>query len=89
MLTAAVRDLHAAHPGKFLTDVRTLADALRENNPHIPKLKEGNTVETLDMHCPSEQREAILLPARLSEDLEQKLDLRLPLTPFSGDVHLT
>ena len=28
MLTAAVRDLHAACPGQFVTDVRTSADAL-------------------------------------------------------------
>jgi ADP-heptose:LPS heptosyltransferase len=26
MLTAAVRDLHRAHPGKFQTDVRTSAE---------------------------------------------------------------
>ena len=28
MLTAAVRDLHAAYPGRFQTDVRTSADAI-------------------------------------------------------------
>ncbi len=33
MLTAAVRDLHAACPGRFQTDVRTSADAIWENNP--------------------------------------------------------
>ena len=32
MLTAAVRDLHAAAPGQFQTDVRTSAPALWENN---------------------------------------------------------
>jgi hypothetical protein len=31
MLTAAVRDLHAAYPGQFQTDVRTSADAIWEN----------------------------------------------------------
>jgi len=33
MLTAAVRDLHAACPGQFVTDVRTSADALWLHNP--------------------------------------------------------
>jgi hypothetical protein len=28
MLTAAVRDLHRAHPGEFLTDVRTSCPGL-------------------------------------------------------------
>lgn len=92
MLTAAVRDLHAAHPGKFLTDVRTSADALWENNPHITKLKEGKNVETLDMHYPlihqSNERPYHFLHGYV-QDLEQKLDLRIPLTRFSGDVHLT
>jgi hypothetical protein len=35
MLTAAVRDLHAALPGQFVTDVRTSADGLRLHNPHV------------------------------------------------------
>lgn len=39
MLTAAVRDLHRAHPKKFLTDVDTVCMPIWENNPHITKLK--------------------------------------------------
>ena len=53
MLTAAVRDLHLAHPGQFQTDVRTSADALWQENPQLVPLKEGEPgVETLDMHYP-------------------------------------
>ena len=53
MLTAAVRDLHAAHPGAFATDVRTSASALWENNPYLTPLGEGAPgVRTLDMHYP-------------------------------------
>src|SRR3954471_6928101 len=40
MMTAAVRDLHLAHPGRFRTDVRTTASALWENNPHLTPLSE-------------------------------------------------
>src|SRR5688572_15326371 len=35
MLTAAVRDLHRAHPGRFVTAVRTNHPELWENNPHV------------------------------------------------------
>ena len=35
MLTAAVRDLHLAYPGRFATDVRTSCPALWEHNPWI------------------------------------------------------
>ena len=53
MLTAAVRDLHAACPGQFVTDVRTSADALWEHNPHLTRLQENDAgVESLDMHYP-------------------------------------
>ena len=40
MLSAAVRDLHAAYPGQFQTDVRTSTTALWENNPHITPMGE-------------------------------------------------
>ncbi len=53
MLTAAVRDLHAAAPGKFQTDVRTACPALWENNPYITRIKEHEAgVEVLDMQYP-------------------------------------
>jgi RHS repeat-associated protein len=53
MLTAAVRDLHAAAPRQFVTDVRTSCPALWENNPHLSPLREGESgVEIIDMHYP-------------------------------------
>jgi hypothetical protein len=53
MLTAAVRDLHAAAPGQYRTDVRTSTPAMWDNNPHITSLREGDKgVEVLEMHYP-------------------------------------
>ena len=53
MLTAAVRDLHFWHPGEFLTDVRTSAPALWENNPYLHPLSESDAgVEVLDCRYP-------------------------------------
>ena len=93
MLTAAVRDLHAAYPGQFLTDVRTSADAIWENNPHITALKENEPgVRTLDMHYPlihhSNQRPYHFIHG-YAQYLEQQLGLTIPITKFHGDVYLT
>ena len=93
MLTAAVRDLHAAEPGRFLTDVRTSAEALWEHNPLITKLCEGDVgVETLDMHYPlvhqSNQRPYHFLHG-YPQYLEERLGVRVPVTKFSGDIPLS
>jgi ADP-heptose:LPS heptosyltransferase len=93
MLTAAVRDLHAACPGHFQTDVRTAAPALWEHNPHLTPLREGEPgVEVLDMNYPlihqSNQRPFHFLHGYL-QFLEQHLGVRLPVTLFRGDIHLT
>ncbi|MFN0054118.1 MAG: glycosyltransferase family 9 protein, partial [Planctomycetales bacterium] len=93
VMTAAVRDLHLAHPGQFVTDVRTSADALWQNNPFITRLHEGEpSVEQVDMHYPliheSNQRPYHFLHGYV-QYLEQHLGLRIPLTRFSGDIHLS
>jgi len=41
MLTAAVRDLHKAYPGRFQTDVITSCMDLWDNNPYITKFTES------------------------------------------------
>src|SRR5689334_11517782 len=93
MMTAAVRDLHAAHPGQFLTDVRTSADELWLHNPHRTPMKEGQSgVQTLDMHYPlihqSNQRPYHFLHGYVHY-LEEQLKVRIPVTRFQGDIHLT
>jgi ADP-heptose:LPS heptosyltransferase len=92
MLTAAMRDLHLAHPGGFQTDVRTSADALWTNNPYLTRLQEAHPgVEVLDMHYPlihqSNQRPYHFLHGYV-QYLEERLQLRIPLTRFQGDIHL-
>ncbi len=93
MLTAAVRELHRAHPGQFETDVRTSAAALWEQNPYLTPLEEGvKAVESLDMHYPlihaSNQRPYHFLHGYL-QYLEQRLGLSIPATAFRGDVYLS
>lgn len=93
MLTAAVRDLHVCHPGRFITDVRTPSSDLWENNPYLTPLCEDDPgVERLVCHYPlvhrSNQEPVHFLhgfTAYLSEHLG------VPITPqaFKGDVHLS
>jgi ADP-heptose:LPS heptosyltransferase len=92
MLTAAVRDLHRAHPGQYQTDVRTSADALWENNPNLTRLREGEPgVEQLDMHYPlvhqSSQRPYHFIHG-YAQFLEQHLQVQIPITRFQADIHL-
>jgi hypothetical protein len=42
LLTAAVRELHRAHPGRFLTDVRTPFDDLWLHNPWLTPMADGD-----------------------------------------------
>ena len=93
MLTAAVRDLHAAYPGQFTTDVRTSADDLWLNNPRISRLNEHEAdVSVIDMHYPlihqSDQRPYHFLHGYV-QYLEQQLGLSIPVTRFQGDLHLS
>ena len=82
MMTAAVRDLHRAYPGRFLTDVRTSAGQLWENNPYITRLDENAPdVHVIDMHYPLIQN-CNALPYHFIHGyvqfLEHELDLKIP-----------
>ena len=93
MLTAAVRDLHQAHPGLYITDVRTSAPQLWENNPLITPLDENDpTVRTIDMHYPlihqSNTRPYHFIHGFV-QYLEEHFDVRIPVTEFKGDIDLS
>lgn len=92
MLTAAVRDLHRAHPGEFLTDVRTPFPDLWAYNPYLTPIADDDPeAETVDCHYPlihqSNDTPVHFLhgfPAYLNE----RLGTRIRVTDFKGDIHL-
>ena len=92
-LTAAVRDLHLTHPGRFVTDVRTPCPALWENNPHITVLDEkAGDVETIQCEYPlinqSNSRPYHMIHGfRLF--LQEKLGVPIEPHAFKGDIHLS
>lgn len=92
MLTAAVRDLHAAHPGAFLTDVRTSCPPLWENNPNITPIADNDPeAEQIECHYPLIHK-SNQLPHHFVEGfgafLADRLGVPIPTTGFKGDIHL-
>ena len=91
MLTAAVRDLHAACPGQFVTDIRTSADDLWLHNSHITRLQEHESgVQVLEMHYPlihhNNQRAYHFIHA-YAQYLEEQLGVRVPITASQINYH--
>jgi len=93
MLTAAVRDLHRLHPGKFLTDIRTSCPELWEHNPHLTPLCDGGRgVEEIECHYPLIDRSNEAPYHCLhgfAEFLSQRLGVEVRPTLFRGDIHLS
>jgi hypothetical protein len=93
MLTAAVRDLHKAWPGRFITDVRTAAGQLWENNPYITKIDEKDPeVTVIKMEYPlihQSNEGAYHFIHGFTQFLENKLRVSIRTTKFWGDVHFS
>jgi ADP-heptose:LPS heptosyltransferase len=93
VLTAAIRDLHRAYPGRFLTDVRTSCPALWENNPYLtPLKKEDAEVRSMVCHYPLIHRSNSAPNHFIHgfiEYLNEELGLRIRPTEFKGDIHLS
>jgi hypothetical protein len=93
MLTAAVRDLHLAHPGEFATDVRTTGEALWEHNPHITRLSDTDPeVESIECHYPlvhAANQQPVHFIRGFIDDLNRQLGLRIEPSAFKGDLHLS
>lgn len=94
-MTAAVRDLHLAHPGKFITDVRTSASDIWIGNRYITPLDEKE--DDVGVLEPSEWYPLINQsnqgPFRnicgFTDGLERVLKIRIPPTLFKGHIEIT
>ncbi|MEO6742194.1 MAG: glycosyltransferase family 9 protein [Chthoniobacteraceae bacterium] len=92
MLTAAVRDLHRSHPGKFATDVRTSCPALWENNPHLTPVRDDDAEAVrIECHYPLIHRSNSgpwHFVHGFTQFLAEKLGVEITPTDFKGDIHL-
>jgi hypothetical protein len=92
MLTAAVRDLHRSHPGKFVTDVRTPCPALWENNPHLTPLRDDDPdAGRIECQYPLIHKSNSgpwHFIHGYTQFLAEKLGVEIQPTDFKGDIHL-
>jgi ADP-heptose:LPS heptosyltransferase len=93
MLTAAVRDLHACHPDRFATDVRTPFPDLWAHNPHLTPLRDDEPgIRVIDCEYPLIHR-SNTSPYHFihgfMEHLNETLGLQIQPTLFRGDIHIS
>ena len=91
VLTAAVRDLHLAHPGRYLTDVRTTGPEIWLNNPYITPMAESDCqrIDAQYNHIHKSNGSAYGFIHSYHFDLEQKLGISIPVTSNRCDIHLS
>lgn len=87
--SAAIRDLHKAHPGKFLTGYTGSCSQVFEHNPNIQDVPDAEEIvlEYPAIHQ-SNNRPRHFIEA-YHEFLSDKLGVKIPITEFKGDIHLT
>ena len=90
-LSAAVRDLHLAHPNVYLTGMDTRAKAIWENNPYVTDVPKEGAVD-LRVHYPiihqSNQNKLHFINGyRLY--LEERMGVKIPPTSMKPDLHFS
>lgn len=93
MLTATVRDLHRAHPGRYQVVVRTSAPALWENNPYVAgSLPDASKAREIQCRYPlinrSNQGPWHFIHG-FHQHLAGELEVAIPPTDFRGDIHIS
>lgn len=93
--TCAIRDLHLAYPGKYLTDVRLPSgcDQIFENNPYITKIDdfdpEARKINMTYSEIHRSGRSGRAFSEAHTIDLEEALGIKIPVTSLRPDLHLT
>jgi ADP-heptose:LPS heptosyltransferase len=92
MLTGAVRDLHFAHPGQFVTDVDTTCRQLWDNNPHITPINRSESHRYLNLGYPRyshTEPEPRHLTTRYHDQLAEALGVPVPVTKACPEIYLS
>jgi ADP-heptose:LPS heptosyltransferase/SAM-dependent methyltransferase len=102
VMTAALRSLHKAYPGQFLTDVDSPVPEIFDNNPYITKLPDEAGGQVIDMHYPlisdamirGRHHPGAGVSGRHFSDghrkyLEEVLELEIPRTGLLPDIFLS
>lgn len=90
-LTAVVRELHKAHPGRYRTAIRMPVPELWQGNPHVTPEKDLKNPRVIDLGFTIVG--SAYRPRHFTEvwadDLGEKLGIRIPITDNRGDLYLT
>lgn len=93
MLTAAVRDLHRAYPGRFQTSVHTSCREIWDGNPRVtpfgPACLDAHRIECEYPLINQSHRDNRHCLHGFIEHLNDVLDLEIQLTEPRGEVRLT
>jgi len=90
MITAAVRDLQNAHPGKFLIKVDSSCKEIWENNPHIGNFPNEEADQIIRCDYPlihSSNQKPYHFIHGFRKDLETKLDVEIPQGDFKPEIY--
>lgn len=93
MFTAAIRDLHIAHPGEYITELQTIAQPLWDNNPFAQRVNTGQPHKRLKIGYSTSinncNQRAGHFTTGFVRDLEEKLKRPIAPTAMRPDVYLT
>jgi ADP-heptose:LPS heptosyltransferase len=93
MLTAVVRDLHRAYPGRFITGVDSSCSALWRHNPYLSQfLPDEPNVHSIECRYPLvnySNRWPYHFLHGFTHFLNRELKLAIRPTEIRGDVHLS
>jgi hypothetical protein len=89
LLTAAVRDIHHTHPGKFRTAVQCWGRELFENNPYLTPIDKMVKPRTIRCEGFMASDDASHLIYQVDRNLSRQLDVHMETKRCGGDIHLS
>lgn len=91
MLTSAIRDLHAAHPGRFVTDVETTCRQIWKYNPFIARVDRHSCHRHVDAGYPPYSHDELHprhLATRYHDRLSDLLGIPIPAAEPRPEVYI-
>lgn len=92
MLSAALRDLHRACPGRYVTDVQSSFPEIWENNPYVTNVSGDTGSEVIECLYPAiddSNRRPLHFLSGFTSFLSARLGEHINVTEFRGDIHLS
>jgi ADP-heptose:LPS heptosyltransferase len=92
MLTGAIRDLHIAHPGEYVTDIDTTCQQVWDNNPYITPVDRAESHRYLNLGYPAyshREPNPEHLSTRYHRQISEALGVPVPVTKKCPEIFLS